>query len=120
MKLYASPTGKGSISSRPHPCSLTTAQQAVRALHPASRKHVTVELADGTYDLSHTLKFTAADSGSPGHPVVRKPAPGAHPVLSGAGRVPAGRRLRLPQKCSGSAGQDVIAGVASSCQKGRR
>jgi hypothetical protein len=46
-----------------------------------------VVLADGTYNLSQTLKFTTADSGSPGHPVVWTAAPGAHPVLSGAGPV---------------------------------
>ena len=84
VKLYASPTGQGSTCSRPQPCSLTGAQQAVRALDPGSRNHVTVELADGTYNLSQPLKFIAADSGSPGDPVVWQAAPGAHPVLSGA------------------------------------
>ena len=44
-------------------------------------------LADGVYQLSSTWKFTAADSGSAGHPVVWHAAPGAYPVISGATRV---------------------------------
>ncbi|WP_238008833.1 hypothetical protein KZZ52_44895 [Dactylosporangium sp. AC04546] len=44
-------------------------------------------LADGTFRLSSTWKFTAADSGSAGHPVVWRAAPGAVPVISGAVRV---------------------------------
>ncbi|MCL2418245.1 MAG: Ig-like domain-containing protein [Conexibacteraceae bacterium] len=59
----------------------------MRALDPARGGNVKVELAGGTYDLAAPLRFTAADSGSPKHPVVWKAAPGAHPVLSGAARV---------------------------------
>jgi len=86
-RFYASPAGQGSFCSVRQPCSLTAAQQAVRGVDPARRGGATVVLAGGTYDLSQPLRFTAADSGSPGHPVVWEAAPGAHPVLSGATRV---------------------------------
>ncbi|PYC70624.1 hypothetical protein C7C46_27360 [Streptomyces tateyamensis] len=86
--LYASPTGSGSTCSQAAPCSLTGAQAAVRALNPAgSGASVTVDLLDGTYRPSTSWKFTAADSGSPGRPVVWQAAPGAHPVISGASQV---------------------------------
>ena len=48
---------------------------------------VQVLLADGAYRLSSTWRFSAADSGSPGHPVVWRAAPGAVPLISGATRV---------------------------------
>ncbi|MBV1850455.1 right-handed parallel beta-helix repeat-containing protein [Catellatospora tritici] len=64
------------------------AQSAVRAKLAADPgADVQVQLADGTYRLSSTWKFTAADSGSTGHPVVWRAAPGAYPVISGAIRV---------------------------------
>ncbi|MFE0462574.1 hypothetical protein ACFW1A_25295, partial [Kitasatospora sp. NPDC058965] len=88
VTLYASPAGSGSACSQAAPCSLTGAQAAVRALNPAGTgADVTVDLLDGAYRPSATWKFTAADSGSPGHPVSWQAAPGAHPVISGATRV---------------------------------
>ncbi|WP_329158025.1 hypothetical protein OHB49_04290 [Streptomyces sp. NBC_01717] len=86
--LWAAPDGHGAACTSRNPCSLSAAQAAVRKVeggrHPAG---VTVELTDGTYRLSKPLEFGAADSGSTGHPVVWRAAPGAHPVISGATRV---------------------------------
>lgn len=95
VTLYASPTGSGPRSgSDPaactvyDPCSLAAAQRVVEALAPArSGVNVTVELLDGTYRLSSTWKFGAADSGSAAHPVVWTAAPGAHPVVSGGTQI---------------------------------
>ncbi|MFF7995852.1 hypothetical protein ACFZDG_39540 [Kitasatospora xanthocidica] len=67
---------------------MTGAQSAVRALSPStSGADVTVVLADGTYRLSGTWAFGPADSGSAGHPVVWRAAPGARPVISGASQI---------------------------------
>ncbi|GAA3262120.1 hypothetical protein ACFO1B_56815 [Dactylosporangium siamense] len=86
--FYASPAGAGSACTQAAPCSLTGAQGAVRAKLAADPgADVQVLLADGTYRLSSPWKFTAADSGSAGHPVVWRAAPGAAPVISGATRV---------------------------------
>ncbi|MFJ1596409.1 hypothetical protein [Streptomyces sp. NPDC088261] len=88
VTLYASPSGGGLVCSSSAPCSLSGAQQAVRAqLAANSSADVTVLLADGVYRLSSTWSFGPADSGTPGHPVVWKAAPGARPVISGATRV---------------------------------
>ncbi|HVK25704.1 MAG TPA: hypothetical protein VM677_30460 [Actinokineospora sp.] len=85
MTLYASPSGSGSVCSSTAPCSLTGAQTAVRAkLVEIPDADVKVLLRDGTYALSSTWKFGAADSGTAGHPVVWQAAPGARPVISGA------------------------------------
>ncbi|HEY1488549.1 MAG TPA: right-handed parallel beta-helix repeat-containing protein, partial [Micromonosporaceae bacterium] len=88
VTLYASPSGAGSTCSASAPCSLTGAQSAVRTqLAANSAASVTVLLADGTYRLSSTWSLGAADSGTPGHPVVWQAAPGAHPVISGASQI---------------------------------
>lgn len=86
--LYASPSGAGSTCSASSPCSLQGAQGAVRSLLAAdSSTDVTVLLSNGTYRPSTTWSFGAADSGSAGHPVVWKAAPGARPVISGASQI---------------------------------
>src|SRR5580692_4946836 len=88
VTLYASPTGSGTACSQAAPCSLSGAQGAVRSeLAATSGADVTVLLQDGTYRLASTWTFGAADSGSPGNPVVWRAAPGAHPVISGASQV---------------------------------
>jgi hypothetical protein len=88
VTLYASPTGTGTACSQASPCSLSGAQSAVRSdLAATSGADVTVLLQDGTYRLASTWAFGAADSGSPGNPVVWQAAPGAHPVISGASQV---------------------------------
>ena len=85
--IYAAPGGSGTQCSSAAPCSITTAQQAVRHARARNTADVQVILADGTYRLSAPLDFDAADSGSPGHPVVWTAARGAHPILSGATRI---------------------------------
>ncbi len=70
--------------------SLTAAQSLAAKL--AARENVTVELPTGTLRLPRPLVFTAADSGRDGHTITFEPAPGAHPVLSGASPV---RRWQL-------------------------
>ncbi|MFI1097256.1 Ig-like domain-containing protein [Streptomyces sp. NPDC020917] len=86
--LWAAPDGKGGACATNNPCSLATAQAAVRTLQQGSKPAgATVELLDGTYRLGSTWTFGAQDSGTPGHPVVWEAAPGAHPVISGATRV---------------------------------
>lgn len=88
VTFYASPTGSGSVCTQVAPCALPAAQSAVRATLAAEpAADVQVVLADGTYRLTDTWKFGAADSGSAGHPVVWRAAAGAHPVISGAMRV---------------------------------
>ncbi len=86
--LYASPTGSGTACSLSAPCSLAGAQTAVENLAPSSSgASVTVDLLGGTYRLSSTWEFGAADSGGSGDPVVWQAAPGAQPVISGASQV---------------------------------
>ncbi|WP_031078960.1 right-handed parallel beta-helix repeat-containing protein [Streptomyces sp. NRRL WC-3742] len=87
--LYASPSaGSGAACTQADPCTLPDAQAAVRGfLADNQGADVTVLLADGTYRPSSTWAFTAADSGSAGHPVVWRAAPGARPVISGASQI---------------------------------
>ncbi|WP_433887842.1 IPT/TIG domain-containing protein [Streptomyces sp. CA-111067] len=86
--LWAAPDGHGASCTSRNPCSLASAQAAVRGIeHRGKPGGVTVELRDGTYRLSSTWKFGAQDSGTAGHPVVWQAAPGAHPVISGASQV---------------------------------
>lgn len=88
VTFYASPTGSGSVCSQSSPCSLSEAQSAVRSeLAATSGADVTVLLQNGTYRLTSTWEFGAADSGSRGNPVVWQAAPGAHPVISGASQI---------------------------------
>lgn len=82
-KVYVSPTGTGSSCSSDAPCSITQAQTVVRGLAAAATSDLVVELADGVYRLAAPLVFTAADSGTNGHPITWQAAAGAHPVLSG-------------------------------------
>ena len=86
--LYASPSGSGAQCTQQMPCSLTGAQQAVRAsLAGGGDGGIAVLLADGTYRLTAPLRFGPADSGRPGNPVVWEAAPGAQPAISGGTRV---------------------------------
>lgn len=61
---------------------LERAQQAVRTVN--ADHDVIVQLDDGTYRLTQTLRFTAQDGGKNEHSVIWEAATGAHPVLSGA------------------------------------
>lgn len=93
--LWVAPDGHGAACTSRSPCSLTTAQTAVRAIEHRQNPvgGATVELLGGTYRLSRTWEFGAVDSGVPGHPVVWEAAPGAHPVISGAARVTGWHRV---------------------------
>ncbi|MFY1651169.1 RICIN domain-containing protein [Solwaraspora sp. WMMB762] len=82
--LYASPSGTGTSCSAAQPCSLTSAQSAVRSLNGAMSGDIVVQLADGVYRLPAPLRFTAADSGNNGYRVLWQAAPSANPVISGA------------------------------------
>ncbi|MEU5598381.1 right-handed parallel beta-helix repeat-containing protein [Streptomyces sp. NPDC020298] len=82
--LHVSPDGHGTKCSAAHPCSIGQAKAKVRALNSHMRADIVVQLAGGTYRLSAPLTFTRADSGSNGHTITWKAAPGARPVLSGA------------------------------------
>lgn len=66
--------------------SLAAAQAMARVAEGAGRD-VRVELTSGMFTLNKPLRFTAADSGRPGHPITWTAAPGAKPVISGGGTV---------------------------------
>ncbi|MEV4483113.1 RICIN domain-containing protein [Micromonospora coxensis] len=85
--LYASPSGTGSTCSASRPCSLTSAQAAVRTRNSAMSGDVVVELADGVYRLSSPMRLTAADSGTNGYQVIWRAAASARPTITGAGAV---------------------------------
>jgi hypothetical protein len=61
-----------------------TVRFALAAQSPPGSAGAAVMLADGVYRLSAPLTLAAADSGTPGHPVVWQAVSGAHPALSGA------------------------------------
>jgi hypothetical protein len=82
--LHASPSGTGTACSATQPCSLLSAQAAVRSLNGAMSGDIVVELADGVYRLSAPLRLSAVDSGNNGFNVVWQAAPSAHPIISGA------------------------------------
>ena len=86
--LYTAPTGSGSACTQQSPCSLTEAQQAVRAfLAGGGTGGIEVLVGDGIYRLGSGLQFGPADSGSSGNPVIWQAAPGAHPTISGGTQV---------------------------------
>ena len=82
--LHVSPDGRGTACSAARPCSIEQAKAKVRTLNAHMRADIVVQLAGGTYRLSAPLNFTSADSGTNGHTVIWRAAPGARPVLSGA------------------------------------
>lgn len=86
--LRVSPQGQGEQCTASYPCSITSAQNKTRDLRRASKGNiVTVELANGIYELPETLRFRPEDSGSDGKPVVWKAVEGENPVLSGGTKV---------------------------------
>ncbi|MEV4492538.1 ricin-type beta-trefoil lectin domain protein [Micromonospora coxensis] len=84
ITLYASTSGTGSTCSASQPCSLTSAQAAVRTRNSAMSGDVVVELADGVYRLSSPMRLTAADSGTNGYQVIWRAAASARPTITGA------------------------------------
>ncbi len=64
------------------------ARAAVQSISKAGLTQVAVQFRGGTYYLSSTEVFTAADSGTASTPVVYQNYPGESPVFSGGVRVP--------------------------------
>ncbi len=96
LVLHVSPAGNDAWSGRPaapNPertdgplATLDKARERVRELPAAAggqRGPVTVLLRGGTYPLSKTLVFTAADSGTSSGPITYAAYPGESPVLCG-------------------------------------
>lgn len=87
--IYVSPSGSdanpGTADSPVK--TVARAQELVRQVDGDMAADVTVELADGTYQMSSPLQLDARDSGTNGHNVVWTAAPGARPVLSGGEQV---------------------------------
>jgi hypothetical protein len=81
--VVAAPTGTGTACTAAKPCSLGTAQATERRFVRSFPVDVRVVLDGGTYQLSHALRLTPADSGHDGTQVTYQAAPGAVPVLSG-------------------------------------
>lgn len=86
--------------------SLERAQEAVRLVN--GKHDVIVQLGDGVYRLSQTLRFTTQDGGRNGHTVTWEAADSAHPVLSGAVQV---MGWRLWDRASGIYVADTPPGV---------
>lgn len=90
-EFYLSPAGDdaadGSVG-RPV-ASLRRALDLVRDLRKrrASLTPITIEVADGRYELSDTLLITAEDSGGEKSPTIIHAAEDAHPVFSGGRRI---------------------------------
>ncbi|XAY05861.1 hypothetical protein DSM112329_02721 [Paraconexibacter sp. AEG42_29] len=84
--LDVAPGGRGKACTPRRPCSLKTAQRAVRGRTATMRRSLTIRLADGTYHLRSPITLGRRDSGRRGHRVRWTAARGATPVLSG-GRV---------------------------------
>ena len=91
--VHVAPDGDDAADGRPgRPvASLRRALDLVREQRAkgAINVPVTVEVADGRYELAETLVIGADDSGTEKSPTVIKAAPGARPVFSGGRRVSA-------------------------------
>jgi hypothetical protein len=86
--IVVSPTGNDHHRGTPaKPLRTLAAAQARARAAARDGRAVTVVLKSGTYHLQRPLRFTGADSGSPGKPVTWTAAPGAHPVVSGGREV---------------------------------
>jgi hypothetical protein len=81
--LYVSPTGSGSSCTSTTPCSLTSAQTAVRGINSSMSGDIVVQLAGGTYRLSSTWNFTGSDSATNGHSIIWQATPAQTPVITG-------------------------------------
>jgi hypothetical protein len=62
---------------------LDRARRAVRAINANMTGDVVVTVHGGVYRISQTLAFAAADSGTGGHEVIYRAAPGESPEVSG-------------------------------------
>ena len=83
--LYVSPEGNDAgPGTEDNPFkTLDRARDAVSALNDDMRKDIVVNLLGGTYVLDHTFELDNTDSGTNGHDVIYRAAPGADPVISG-------------------------------------
>lgn len=85
--IYVAPNGNdaGNGSKTSPFKTLARAKEEVKKL--AKTKDIVVELADGFYPVSETIKFTSADSGNANSTIYYKAAEGATPVISGGKKV---------------------------------
>jgi Fibronectin type III domain len=96
--LYVAPDGDDAnpgTADRPVR-SLARARDLVRGLNQNMTGDIVVRLADGTYRLPAPLRLDARDSGTNGHDVVYRAAPGTRPVISGGVPVDVIRDQRGP------------------------
>ncbi len=87
--IYVSPTGDDAnpgTQDRPV-ATLHRARDLVRGMNQNMAGDIAVEIAAGTYRLSQPLALDTRDSGTNGHDVIYRAAPGARPVISGGVRV---------------------------------
>ena len=97
VTFYVAPNGNDAWSGKlPDPNGANTdgpfatfdhARAAVQSLNKTGLNHVTVQFRGGTYELSKTVNFTAADSGSATTEIVYENYPRETPVISGGVRV---------------------------------
>lgn len=99
VEFWVAPDGDdGATGDRTHPFrTIGRARDALRGRGPGCRAVVNV---GGTHRLTEPLRLDPRDSGSQGHEVVYRAAPGTHPVISGAVRV-RGFTLHDPRAASG-------------------
>jgi len=90
-KFYVSPSGSDrNPGTRESPFrTVGQARDAVRGVNRGANSDIIVELSAGTYRLAGPLTFGSEDSGTGGHRVIYRAAPGAMTVISG-GRVVTG------------------------------
>ncbi len=81
--IYVSPNGNdaGNGTAASPFKTLERAKDEVRKF--AKTKDIVIELADGFYPVSETIKFTSEDSGSESSTIYYRAAKGANPVISG-------------------------------------
>jgi hypothetical protein len=85
--VHAAPEGRGDACSVAQPCDLAGARDHVRRLVATMTTDIVIEVARGTYHLSEPFALGPQDSGTGGHRVIWRAAPGASPVLSGGTRI---------------------------------
>lgn len=87
VKIYVAPNGNdaGNGTAASPFKTLARAKDEVRKLEKT--KDIVVELADGFYPVSETIKFSSADSGNDACTIYYKAAQGAHPVISGGKKI---------------------------------
>lgn len=86
--LHVSPSGNDSnpgTAAQPHR-TLTAARNAVRLMNTAMTDDIVVHLHGGEYALTQTVVFEPQDSGSGGHKVIYRAAPGETPIIKGGRR----------------------------------